>query len=81
MNTHSFLSLLQFADGLFPTGAYAHSFGLETCVQSGAVRDGAGVEAFLRTYLEGSSAPTDSVAVLCAWRGSEMRDLDGCLSL
>ncbi|MGH9449681.1 MAG: urease accessory protein UreF [Terriglobia bacterium] len=81
MNIHSFLSLLQFADGLFPAGAYAHSFGLETCVQSGAVRDAAGVEAFLRTYLEGSSAPTDSVAVLCAWRGSEMRDLDGCLSL
>ncbi|MGH9434950.1 MAG: urease accessory protein UreF [Terriglobia bacterium] len=81
MNTHSFLSLLQFADGLFPAGAYAHSFGLETCVQSGAVRDGAGVEAFLRTYLEGSSAPTDSVGVLCAWRASETRDLDACLSL
>jgi len=37
----SFLSLLQFADGLFPAGAYAHSFGLEYYVQSGEVKDAA----------------------------------------
>ena len=29
INMDNFLSLLQFADGLFPAGAYAHSFGLE----------------------------------------------------
>ena len=33
----SFLSLLQFADGLFPAGAYAHSFGLEYLIQSGDI--------------------------------------------
>lgn len=81
MNTSSFLSLLQFADGLFPAGAYAHSFGLETCVQAGAVRSAAGVDAFLRVLLEGSSAPTDSIAALCAWRASNGNDLDSCLSL
>lgn len=79
MNINSFLSLLQFADGLFPAGAYAHSFGLETCVQAGAVRGVADVETFLRTYLEASCAPTDSVAVLCAWRARD--DLDSCFSL
>ena len=43
----NFLSLLQFSDGLFPAGAYAHSFGLESYVQSGGVTDAAGVEDFL----------------------------------
>src|ERR1700688_2950031 len=50
----SFLSLLQFADGLFPAGAYAHSFGLEYLVQCGEISGAAGVEDFLRTYLENS---------------------------
>ena len=32
------LALMQFADGLFPAGGFAHSFGLETYVQDGRVR-------------------------------------------
>jgi urease accessory protein len=78
---HSFLSLLQFADGLFPAGAYAHSFGLEYYVQSGEVSDAPGVEAFLRAYLENSAAPTDAVAALCAWRAGKVGDLPSCLAL
>jgi urease accessory protein len=76
-----FLSLLQYADGLFPAGAYAHSFGLEACVQSSEVRDAAGVEAFLRAYLEGSAAPTDAVVLVCARRAAAERDLETCLLL
>jgi len=76
-----FLSLLQFSDGLFPAGAYAHSFGLESCVQSGEVRDAAGVEAFLRDYLEGCAAPTDAVALLCAKRAAVSEDIASCLAL
>jgi urease accessory protein len=77
----SFLSLLQFADGLFPAGAYAHSFGLEYYVQSGGVKDAAGVEEFLRAYLEGFVAPTDTVALLCAGRAARAGDLAACLAL
>jgi urease accessory protein len=76
-----FLSLLQFTDGLFPAGAYAHSFGLEACVQSGEVRDAAGVEAFLRAYLEGCVAPTDAVALVCARRAAAKEDVASCLAL
>ena len=76
-----FLSLLQFSDGLFPAGAYAHSFGLETCVQSGEVRDAAGVEEFLRAYLEGSAGPTDAVAVVCAHRAATQKNLESLLAL
>ena len=77
----SFLSLLQFADGLFPAGAYAHSFGLEYYVQSGGVSDAAGVEGFLRAYLEGSAAPTDAVAMLCAARAGKVADLAACIAI
>jgi urease accessory protein len=77
----SFLSLLQFADGLFPAGAYAHSFGLEYYVQSGEVKDAAGVEEFLRAYLEGLVAPTDAVALLCAGRAARAGDVAACLAL
>ncbi len=76
-----FLSLLQFADGLFPAGAYAHSFGLETLVQYGEVKDAAGVEAYLRAYLEGSAGPMDAVAALCAQRAAASEDLAACLAL
>ena len=76
-----FLSLLQFTDGLFPAGAYAHSFGLEASVQSGEVRDAAGVEAFLRAYLEGCSGPTDAVALVCARRAAAVNDAASCIAL
>jgi len=78
---NQFLSLLQFSDGLFPAGAYAHSFGLECCVQSGEVHDAAGVEAFLRAYLEGCAGPTDAVALVCARRAAANENLDTCLAL
>src|SRR5437667_36368 len=59
----AFLALLQLADGLFPAGGFAHSFGLETYVQEGRVDDAAGLEAFVVAHLEGSAGPCDAVAV------------------
>jgi urease accessory protein len=76
-----FLSLLQFTDGLFPAGAYAHSFGLEASVQAGNVNDASGVENFVSAYLEGCAAPTDAVALLCARRAAASANLASCLSL
>jgi urease accessory protein len=76
-----FLSLLQFTDGLFPAGAYAHSFGLESYVQSGEVRDAEGVEDFLRAYLEGCAGPTDAVALVCARRAAATEILAACMAL
>jgi urease accessory protein len=81
MNIEAFLSLLQFTDGLFPAGAYAHSFGLESYVQAGAVRDAAGVEAFLCALLEGSAGPTDAIVAMCAWRAGRSGDFETCLRI
>jgi urease accessory protein len=81
MNTEAFLRMLQFTDGLFPIGAHAHSFGLETCVQSGVVRDATGVENFLRVFLERSAAPTDAVLTLCARTAAIDGDLASCIRI
>lgn len=81
MAVDSFLRLLQFSDGLFPAGGYAHSFGLETLAQSGRVRSQSDVAALLRAYLESSAAPVDAVAALCARKYALKNDLEACLRL
>jgi urease accessory protein len=73
--------LLQFADGLFPAGAYAHSFGLETYVQEGRVCDRAGLEDFLAGLLHGSAGPCDGVAIGAALRMACADDEPGLLAL
>jgi urease accessory protein len=40
--------MLQMGDSFYPTGSYAHSFGLEGLVQAGVVRDRATLREFLR---------------------------------
>lgn len=45
------LWLLQANDSSYPSGAYAHSFGLKELAEAGIVRDAAGLEAFLECQL------------------------------
>ena len=75
------LTLLQFADGLFPTGGFAHSFGLETYVQDGRVRDRQSLEAFVAAHLEGSAGPADAVAAAIAVRLSARAAVDDWVAL
>lgn len=58
------LSLLHFGDSAFPTGGYAHSFGLETYCQSGVVRVRGDLERFLVAQLEGQIGPCDATAAV-----------------
>jgi urease accessory protein len=79
MSIESFFSILQFSDGLFPAGAYAHSFGLEYYVQSGQVTDAEGVGEFIQANLEGSVGTTDVIVMLsvlrCVLRNGELDEL------
>lgn len=79
--TEAWLAALQFADGLFPAGGFAHSLGLETYAQDGVVRDRAGVEAFVAAHLEGSAGPADAVGVAAAVRLAGAADVTGWIAL
>lgn len=79
--TEALVALLQLSDGLFPTGGFAHSFGLETYVQDGLVSDRAGLEEFVVAHLEGSAGPADAVATATAARLAVAGDLAGWVAL
>jgi urease accessory protein len=81
MASPALLSLLQFGDSAFPTGGYAHSFGLESYCQAGIVRDAEGVTRFLVSQLEGSTGPCDATAVAAALAAMRAGDLDECRRL
>jgi urease accessory protein len=81
MRIETLLTLLQFSDGLFPAGGYAHSFGLETFIEDGRVSDREAVAKLLHAHLEGSAGPCDAVAAVSAWRAARLGDLDACFQL
>lgn len=71
----AFLSSLQLADSFFPGGLYTLSHGLETFVQDGFV-DKETLEPLLADYLRYSLGPGDGVALACAHRAYEEKDLE-----
>jgi len=81
MDCEAFLGLLQFSDGLFPVGSYAHSFGLESYTAAGTIHDANGVESFLLSYLQGSVAPTDVIAAIASRKAalSEALGIERCI--
>jgi urease accessory protein len=75
------LTLLQFADGLFPAGGFAHSFGLETYVQDGRVKDRPTLADFVAAHLEGGAGPADAAAAAIAVRLSVRADTESWIEL
>jgi urease accessory protein len=51
MPSDPWLWLMQANDSQYPSGAYAHSYGLEELVEAGVVKDAAGLERFLETQI------------------------------
>lgn len=62
--------LLQASDSFYPTGAYAHSFGLEGLVQAGSVRDRATLRSFLLEQALPALARTDLPIAAQVWGAS-----------
>jgi urease accessory protein len=75
------LALLQFGDGLFPAGGFAHSFGLETYAQQGRLRGAADLDALIAAHLDGAAGPADAVAVALAARAALSSDVAALLGL
>lgn len=79
------LRLAQLVDSAFPTGAFAHSFGLETAAQAGRLETADDLRRWLSDFLYGSLAQMEGPAVLhaqaTAARTGELHDLDRVLYL
>jgi len=61
------LSLLQLCDSNFPTGGFSHSFGLETYVEAGIVKDRATFLLWLQTFVDKQLVPNDGLACRLAF--------------
>ncbi len=73
--SESLLALLQFTDSFFPTGAFAHSLGLETYVQDGHVHDRETLESFLRAALNHGIRTGDALAVALTYKATEIEQI------
>jgi urease accessory protein len=62
--------LLQINDAAFPIGAYAHSFGLETYVQVGAVHDAPSARDYLEQMLQNVFLYGDLLLARLAWQAA-----------
>lgn len=67
MDEEKLFLLLELNDALFPIGAYAHSYGLETYVQEGTVLDAATAQAWLEAYFSNSFLYGELLAVRLAY--------------
>lgn len=61
--------LLQAGDSFYPTGSYAHSFGLEGLVQEGVIRDRETLRTFLRLTVLPALRQTELPLAAHAWTG------------
>ena len=68
------VGLLQAGDSFYPTGSYAHSFGLEGLVQQGVVRDRETLKKFVFLSALPALRHTDLPLAAHAWRAFETPD-------
>jgi urease accessory protein len=81
MSAGSLLALLQTADSGFPSGGFAHSYGLEQAMRDGLVQDVDGLEAFVRSVIMQSVATSEARAAYAAARATRDNDLDRVLKI
>ncbi|PTR24970.1 urease accessory protein [Rhodococcus sp. OK519] len=73
------MRLIQFADSMFPVGAFSFSNGLETAVSESVVTDAATLREYVLTVVS-QAAACDGIAVLAAHRGVVGGDFDRVLA-
>lgn len=76
MINQAYLKLFQFCDSQFPTGAFSHSFGLETYIQRGDIHDGASFRTWLEVFLKEQLTYTDGLAMRLVYEAIESDDAE-----
>lgn len=66
--------LLQINDALFPIGGYSHSYGLETYIQKGIVKDAKTARAYIRSMLLYSFCQNELLTVAMAYDLAKKND-------
>ena len=66
--------LLQAGDSFYPTGSYAHSFGLEGLVQANVVRDRATLREFVFRSVLPALRQSELPLAIHAWKALETED-------
>lgn len=69
-----FFELLQLNDATFPIGSYTHSWGLETFVQKGIIRDAESAESYFRAELESNFLTNDFLCTRLSYEAAEKSD-------
>ena len=78
---NSLLSLLQLSDPTLPIGGFSHSYGLETYVQQGIVKDKLSAKKFIVQMLEQNVQYTDAAFVSLAFDEACKNELKEILQL
>ncbi|MBB5227138.1 urease accessory protein UreF [Treponema ruminis] len=76
-----FFELLQLNDAAFPIGSYTHSWGLETFVQKGIIRDSESAESYFRAELESNFLTNDFLCVRLSYEAAEKSDWQELLEI
>ena len=69
-----FFELLQLNDATFPIGSYTHSWGLETFVQKGIIRDSQTAESYFSSELESNFLTNDFLCARLSYEAAEKSD-------
>ena len=72
--TNSLLDLLQICDSNFPSGAFSHSFGLETYIQEGKVINKDTFSLAIKQYVATQFVYTDGLACRLAYEAIQQKD-------
>lgn len=69
-----FLHLIQIHDTAFPTGSFAHSFGIETYIQENILQNEHNLKQFLDMYIRHNLASADAIFVKEAYFFAQQQD-------
>ncbi|MFS0691146.1 urease accessory protein UreF [Sporosarcina sp. 179-K 8C2 HS] len=72
--TENLLPLFQLCDSTFPTGAFSHSFGMETYIQKNKIHDQKTFMQWVTTYVNEQLAYSDGIACKICYEALETRE-------